>query len=103
MNELEREITERLILQPQTATDLERLLGVDDRKVFRALDDLRLSGLVVPFDGHAAGDGVCLRCGAELDDAEFGDVHEGGLCSGYVENTCIWRYCGGPISKALAA
>jgi hypothetical protein len=106
MTEFHRQLIDELILRPRTAQQLARDMSVDVETVYAALADLALSNDVVPLDGHCAGDAVCTNCGTQLESAEPNErcgVGFGGACEGWPIDVCIWRYCGGPISKALEA
>jgi hypothetical protein len=106
MTGFQRTIIEELILKPRTAEKLARDLSADFEDVFEAMEELALEHVAVPVDGHRLGDAFCTNCGMEHEAAQLPGICEiglGGNCEGYLKDTCVWRYCGGPISKALEA
>jgi len=108
MTEFQRRIIEHLIFEPCTAEQLAQFLRVDRQCAEDALQELSIPNLVRPRFSVALGDAVCERCGEEYEDAEPYETCSillGGeiSCGGRLIDVCLWVYCGGPISKALAA
>jgi hypothetical protein len=107
MNNLEQRIIEELILEPQTADGLARLLSVDRSCVIDILEEMAITNQVRTQVGLTSTDTVCSNCGVGYIEREravscrrwLGDCR----CSGVLKDACAWFYCGGPISKALEA
>jgi len=106
MNIRKDDVIHELIFRSRTAERLAWLFDVPEETVRSIIMDLFGEGLIAPstgFEGPCApGDVRCTNCHAEYEreyELPRPPCHS---CGGFMEDTCRWRYVGGPISEALA-
>jgi hypothetical protein len=106
MKTLQQILIEGLISVPRTAQQLAMDLDLDREAVVEALEEMRFAGVVGTGYGMAPGDAVCMLCSAERQKTDIDETcaagPEGFECSGPLIDVCLYTYCGGPVSQALA-